>query len=227
MTNKEKVKSHRRGNVLVRSFVRKGEDKSVSKRNIGLSLGALGISGIALAGLANKKTPLGKLVGSGNQGKVFRLGDTVTKVYKNTKLAKKEFGLLQDLADTNVTPKPFGIQGNRVQMEAVSGQNIKYALSQFNTDDSLSNLASLLSNSIKKIHEKGIVHGDLGVENIIVDKSGQLRIIDLGMGFKPTKLNPNTDLEQVASNFNILLKNDQRKAKLFQDKLYRSYFGLD
>jgi len=231
--SKEKVRSHRRGNVLVRSFVRKG-DKKDSKENsnkVKLSLGALGLGlGLAAGGtaLALNRKPLGKLVGSGNQGKVFRLGDKVTKVYKNKKAAVKEFALLEDLADTGVTPKPIAINGNRVQMEAVGGTNLDDAFKSgmFNSPDSLSNLATNLSDSIKAIHEKGVVHGDLGLDNIIVDKNNKLRIIDLGMGFKPSKLNPNTDLELVSNLFNVLLKDDKQKAKLFSDTLYKRYFNL-
>ena len=203
---------------------------SGSKKNVGisLSLGALGLTTLA-AGVALKRKPLGTLVGSGKQGKVFRLGQVVTKVAKNNKLAKKEFGLLKELAETGVTPKPISLQGNRLQMEAVSGRNLGDAFksNMFDTDDSLSNLATRLSDSIKAIHEKGVVHGGLGLDNIIVDKSNNLRIIDLGMGFKPTsKLNPNPDLNKISSAFNVLLRDDPRKAKLFSDTLYRRYFNI-
>ena len=225
-----KVRSHRRGNTLVNPFRRRqAKAEAGSKKNVGisLSLGALGLTTLA-AGVALKRRPLGTLVGSGNQGKVFRLGQVVTKVAKNNKIAKKEFGLLKELAETGVTPKPISLQGNRLQMEAVSGRNLgdAFKANTFNTDDSLSNLATRLSDSIKAIHEKGVVHGDLGLDNIIVDKSNNLRIIDLGMGFKPTKLNPNTDLNEISSAFNVLLRDDSRKAKLFSDTLYRRYFNI-
>lgn len=175
-----------------------------------------------------KNKPLGKLVGSGRQGKVFRLGNKATKVYKNEAIAAREFELLKELADTGVTPKPIAINENRVQMEAVGGSNLDDAFKSgmFDSPNSLSNLATNLSDSIKAIHERGVVHGDLGLDNIIVDKNNKLRIIDLGRGFKPKKLNPNTDLELVSNLINVLLKDDKQKAKLFSDKMYKRYFNL-
>lgn len=196
--SKEKVKSPRRGNVL--------DDKNSvdSKKRTALVL--------------NRK-PLGKLVGSGNQGKVFRLGSKVTKVYKDQAIAAREFELLKELADTGVTPKPISINGNRVQMEAVGGSNLGDAFKSgmFDSLDSLSNLAINLSDSIKAIHEKGIVHGDLGLDNIIIDRNGKLRIIDLARGFKTLNLDPDIDLKVISS-----LKDD----KLFSDTLYKRYFNL-
>jgi len=38
--------------------------------------------------------------------------------------------------------------------------------------------------AINELHNKGIMHRDLKLENILVDEKGYLKIIDYGMGKK-------------------------------------------
>jgi serine/threonine-protein kinase len=41
-----------------------------------------------------------------------------------------------------------------------------------------------INTALQRIHEKGIVHGDLRLPNILVDENNIVRIIDFGMSVK-------------------------------------------
>jgi Kae1-associated kinase Bud32 len=126
-----------------------------------------------------------------------------------------------------VAPKPYEIQGNRVLMEAVEGKNIKDVLPDSSTD-SLSNLAKTVADSLKQVHEKGVMHGDLKLDNIMVSSDNKIRIIDFASGFKSDKkVSPYVDLDNLAKSVEALFRSNPEKAKSFTDSLYRRYFDLD
>jgi Kae1-associated kinase Bud32 len=215
-----KVSAHRRDGNWVKPFLRK------HRKKIATGVALTGATTLGLISLKNRK-PLGQLVGSGYQGKVYRSETIATKVFNKKAFAKKEFNLLKAIEDTGVAPKPYEIQGNRVLMEAVEGKNIKDVLPDSSTD-SLSNLAKTVADSLKQVHEKGVMHGDLKLDNIMVSSDNKIRIIDFASGFKSDKkVSPYVDLDNLAKSVEALFRSNPEKAKSFTDSLYRRYFDLD
>jgi tetratricopeptide (TPR) repeat protein len=69
-----------------------------------------------------------------------------------------------------------------LEMEYAEGTSLrKYIETQpFNLDRAL-NLINQLGTAVQKMHEAGIIHRDLNPRNIMVDKSGNLKVMDFGV----------------------------------------------
>jgi serine/threonine protein kinase len=99
----------------------------------------------------------------------------------------KEFGLLKELQDTGVVPK-IGSKGKfGYTMEKVKGDTLHDLVHnkiQNPSDNQLLSLGREVGAALKKVHNKGILHGDLHSNNILIDGKGKVKIIDLGLGRK-------------------------------------------
>ena len=113
--------------------------------------------------------------------------------------AVKEYNLLNKLADSNLCPKPIEVipvfcettqsYYPGLKMEHISGQALSWHLSQnpnysFKLNDS-NYLAHELQRYLEnKIQSYGIKHRDLHFGNILISKSGVVKVIDFGLAHK-------------------------------------------
>ncbi len=95
---------------------------------------------------------------------------------------KKEAKLLEKAAKIILAPRIIKIDENKkeITLEYIKGKVLSKHL------DSLSNLEEIgnkIGKSIAKLHDAGIIHGDLTTSNMIF-KDNQVYFIDFGLGFE-------------------------------------------
>lgn len=152
--------------------------------------------------------------------KIFRMGRTSFKnikkyrdligkrahlswLYVNRLAAKKEFEALKKVYTLKLdTPKPIGYNRHMVTMEYLRGQELVYY-------KDIEKPAKLFNKIIKQIrtiyHKLGMIHGDLGEFNIIVDEKSNILIIDWVQWVPDSHPNANQllqrDIENVCNYF--------------------------
>lgn len=121
-----------------------------------------------------------KELGAGKQGRVHldKKKNTVIKEYftKNPqweKAKEAEDKFLRLLNNTGVTPKLIDSTDTLTSMELVKGKPLNIQ----NIDET--SLRQIF-NARKILHEKGIAHGDMHEDNIIVDTKGKIKLLDFG-----------------------------------------------
>jgi len=151
---------------------------------------------------------LGPLIGKGKESdvyscmddnenvyalKIFRMGRTSFKrikllrdiigdrshiswLYVNRLAAKKEFEALNKIYTLKLnTPKPIGYNRHMIVMEYLKGKELVYYK---DIDDPLYIFEKIID-QMKIIYQKaGMIHGDLGEFNIVLDEEGNILIID-------------------------------------------------
>ncbi len=113
------------------------------------------------------------------QKKSYRLAELDEKI--RSQRTKKEFKLLQKASKYISTPSVIKLneKSKEIEMEFIDGQKLSEKL------DSLPNkikICQLIGNSIAKIHDQDIIHGDLTTSNMIY-KDNKVYFIDFGLGF--------------------------------------------
>jgi len=92
-----------------------------------------------------------------------------------------EYRMLEHLAATGVTPKPFSLfayeEHKFMVMEYIDAPTLSET-APLAFGDALA-IAKLLAEAIGKIHTAGVVLGDLSARNVLLPKSGGVKIIDL------------------------------------------------
>ena len=151
---------------------------------------------------------LGPLVGKGKESdvyscmdddeniyalKIYRMGRTSFKnikkyrdiigkrahiswLYVNRLAAKKEYEALKEIYTLKLnTPKPIGYNRHILVMEYLRGKELAY----FKDINKPAKLFNKIIKQVRIIYQKlGMIHGDLGEFNIIVDGKGNILIID-------------------------------------------------
>ncbi len=142
---------------------------------------------------------LGKLMGEGKESVVFncfseRYGEVVLKFHRigyqfrkvkekrdygslhytvlTVRSAKREFTALKKLYGAVSVPKPIAWEGNAVVMELIDAREL-YKVKLRNPKEIL----EMIIDEVKKMFERGIVHGDLSQFNILISENG-IWIID-------------------------------------------------
>ncbi|MEO2154690.1 MAG: KEOPS complex kinase/ATPase Bud32 [Nanoarchaeota archaeon] len=113
----------------------------------------------------------------------------VRKPYRNEKFdellrkkrTKREAKILKKLRGVVNVPKIFEVKDDQIIMEKVNGSLLK-DLRVENKEFWLK-----LGEEISKIHNKGIIHGDLTTKNIIV-QDNKIYFIDFGLSFFSDKI---------------------------------------
>jgi serine/threonine protein kinase len=124
-----------------------------------------------------------------------RFMDLENVVFKTIDITKKQGGLDQfnqelsiyrDLEDLqgNVIPRliAYGNLGGLLQVIVLEnvGKSITREQAEQRHDE--------INTALQRIHEKGVVHGDLRLPNIVIDQDNKVRIIDFGMSSKQDEI---------------------------------------
>lgn len=129
---------------------------------------------------------------------IYKAVDTISKQEIVIKLLKqpenkyvqelqREYNFLKTLQHTNVSPKVYGftetkdtvyfvqqfIKGTRLPLYFEEKKSVKAK--------DVTRLAFEIIKAFKKIHAKGIVHGDIHPSNIIVTNKDKIKVIDFGL----------------------------------------------
>ncbi len=137
-------------------------------------------------------------LGSGAQGDVYRvihpgLGqDMVLKLGRRPVGGDervslvKEGRLLKDLEHINLV-KIYDLDFHNEQpflvMEYIHGRNLEdYARDEPITPRRAAELVARLAGALAMVHRRGVIHRDIKPRNILIDESGEPRLIDFGLG---------------------------------------------
>jgi len=131
----------------------------------------------------------------------------VPKNYRNQKLdleirkkrTRNETKLLREAARAVKTPRIFlsDEKNAEIVMEFIKGKRLKDVI------ETKKELCIKAGKQIKKLHDVGIIHGDLTTSNIILSESGELFFIDFGLGYFSQKVEDKaTDLVVFKKTFN-------------------------
>ncbi|MHA1148227.1 MAG: RIO1 family regulatory kinase/ATPase domain-containing protein [Promethearchaeota archaeon] len=100
----------------------------------------------------------------------------ISWLYVNRLAAKKEFEALDEIYTLNLnTPRPIGYNRHVIVMEYLRGKELAY----YKTIDDPEYIFNEIIEQIRVIYKKaGMIHGDLGEFNIVIDGEGNILIID-------------------------------------------------
>lgn len=137
------------------------------------------------AGLDN----VGKLIGTGRSGRVFfgKDPDTGNEIAVKVTKSPDEGNLLIEMQGSVYVVEALATESARgvsfIVMEKIPGVDLEqrtYGLSRLNLKETIHILREVAI-GVKELHSKGIVHGDLHPENVLINKkTGKPKIIDLG-----------------------------------------------
>ena len=149
--------------------------------------------------LANRYEIIEEL-GKGGMGKVYRVEDTKLKQEVALKLIKPEIGkdektierfrnelkLAREIAHRNVC-RMYDLNEEKgthfITMEYVRGEDLRSLIrriGQLPVGKSIS-IATQMCEGLSEAHRLGVVHRDLKSNNIMIDKEGNVRIMDFGI----------------------------------------------
>jgi serine/threonine protein kinase len=152
-----------------------------------------------LAALGQRYEILGE-AGHGSMGNVYKARDRETGETVALKLLKPEIASDQAMMDRFKNELLFArkithknvcrvYEFNRVagiaytSMEFVEGESLRSVLNRFGalTQKKARDLALQICSGLKEAHVQGIVHRDLKPENVMIDGSGNLKLMDFGI----------------------------------------------
>jgi non-specific serine/threonine protein kinase/serine/threonine-protein kinase len=118
--------------------------------------------------------------------KIIRPGMASPELLRRFELESQALGRLQHpgiaqiyeagTADTGFGPQPY------FAMEFIDGTNVKaYAEQQGLTTRQRLKMVSRIAEAVHHAHQRGLIHRDLKPANILVDRSGQPKILDFGV----------------------------------------------
>ena len=141
-----------------------------------------------------------RLIAQGAEAKIilsnnFIIKDRIKKSYRLPELDEKirkrrtkcETKLLAKASEIINCPKPFFISNfDKIKMPCIKGKKLSEHL------DSLSkkqqeNVCIKIGQSLAKIHDANLIHGDLTTSNMILDRNNKIWFIDFGLGFHSRK----------------------------------------
>ncbi len=112
--------------------------------------------------------------------KGYRVEELDEKLRKER--TKEESKLLSEARRVGVsTPQVYERQENVIKVEFLDGDKVRDLVPEY-SEEEREKLAEEIGTCIAKLHNRGIVHGDLTTSNMIV-KDGELYFIDFGLGY--------------------------------------------
>ena len=103
---------------------------------------------------------------------------------------KKEAKLLEKASKLINSPLPTNLEETErsktteIKMPFIEGKKLSESLEQLDWKD----ICKKIGNSIAKLHDNNIIHGDLTTSNMILSPDNKLYFIDFGLGFTSTKI---------------------------------------
>ena len=83
------------------------------------------------------------------------------------------------------TPMIFlvDVKNAAIVMEFVEGKQVKQLLASFSAEDRKA-LCAKMGELIGRLHQHGVIHGDLTTSNMILNNEGKITLVDFGLGDK-------------------------------------------
>lgn len=160
-------------------------------------------------------------INSGAEAKIYFDGkniikERVSKKYRHPVLDKKliktrnkkEANLLKKVKALSLNaPSVFLVSENKITMEKIENTN-KH-----------SKLLETIGAKIAKLHNNGIIHGDLNLINLLTTKENEIYFIDFGLGFLSNKI------EDKATDLLVFKKTlkSSKKTEKYWEKILEAY----
>ncbi|HKN16048.1 MAG TPA: protein kinase [Candidatus Sulfotelmatobacter sp.] len=161
----------------------------------------------ALAGTTVGRFAISKRLGAGGMGQVYGAEDTTLKRHvaikrmapraSSTEADRKR--LLKEAQRASALNHPnVGAIYDVVEhagelwlvMEYVEGETLRHRLSQPISTEEFFSIATQCCEGLQAAHEKGIIHGDIKPENIMLTPGNRVKILDFGVARRAWSSNP-------------------------------------
>jgi TP53 regulating kinase-like protein len=115
------------------------------------------------------------------------------------------------------TPTIFqvDVKNAAIVMEFVEGRQVKQVLGSFPTGERES-VCTKVGELIGKLHQHGVIHGDLTTSNMIMNAEGEIFFVDFGLGEK------NTELEARGVDLHLMKRALQSTHFLFAEECFQA-----
>lgn len=170
-----------------------------------------------------------KVLASGAEATIFKTGsvlikDRIAKSYRHPKLdeklrkqrTKSELKLLEKAA--NIIPVPQIMdslkkskEDYKISLSYIHGKKLSQDLEKLN----YSSICKQIGSSLAKLHDAGIIHGDLTTSNLIL-KEKTVYFIDFGLGFHSNRI------EDKAVDLHLIKQALEAKHPTIFEKSFRS-----
>ncbi len=141
-----------------------------------------------------------KLLAQGAEAKIFLINNKIVKsrIPKGYRLplldeklrqqrTRKEAKLLRKASLLIPVPKALSSSQYDISLEYIKGKKLSVHLDLFSAQKAKS-ICILLGKQIAKLHDEGIIHGDLTTSNMILTPNSKLYFLDFGLGFESHKV---------------------------------------
>jgi len=162
----------------------------------------------ALTGTTVGRFVITKRLGAGGMGQVYGAEDTTLKRFvaikrvaphaKSTEADRKR--LLKEAQRSSALNHPnvgsvYDVVEHAgelwVVMEYIEGETLRHRLQQPISSDEFFAIATQCCEGLQAAHEKGIIHGDIKPENIMLTPGNRVKILDFGVARRAWSSNPN------------------------------------
>jgi eukaryotic-like serine/threonine-protein kinase len=162
----------------------------------------------ALSGTTVGRFVISKRLGAGGMGQVYGAEDTTLKRFvaikrmspsaKSTEADRKR--LLKEAQRSSALNHPnvgsvYDVVEHAgelwVVMEYIEGETLRHRLQQSISTDEFFAIATQCCEGLQAAHEKGIIHGDIKPENIMLTSGNRVKILDFGVARRAWSSNPN------------------------------------
>ena len=113
--------------------------------------------------------------------KLYRLKEIDEKLIKQR--TKAEAKIMEKLSKVINVPKILKVDKEKIEMEYIKGEKLSESFEKLD----YKKIAKQIGESISKIHNLDIIHGDLTTSNMLI-KNDDLYIIDFGLAFHSSKV---------------------------------------
>ncbi len=167
-----------------------------------------------------------KFITQGAEAKIFSSGSKITKeriskAYRLPELdkklrktrTKKEIKLLEKASHVISVPKVISSTDYEIVMQHIPGKKLAFDLEKMKNKN---DVAKQIGLSVSKIHDLGIIHGDLTTSNMIWHNN-KLWLIDFGLGFE------SQNIEDKAVDIHVFKEALEARHHKYASKMFKSF----